>query len=278
MVLHGHTATTTETFRNCIVGIKECAFERSEYPLCITLEDHLNLENQAIVAGILREVLGDLLFVPGADGRAFGQGIAFQSPEELKGKIIIRHKKGKVMSPAEAAKQHSAMLDPANTPTLDHEAIIEHYQEDAELDHEHGKKDEKPPKMAPELVALTYVQKMHVDWENLPTGTSCSFGEPKIIKFSRHTNKAQDMISYTASNLARSYPGGTRVMSSNYCPQMAWDMGVQIAALNFQTNTKPMWLNLGKFRENGCSGFVLKVSLSTFFLPSPIERLADHFG
>lgn len=259
VVLHGHTATTTETFRNCIEGIKEVAFKMSEYPLCITLEDHLNASNQKKVARILREVLGDMLFIPGADGRAFGEGVGFRSPEDLKGKIIIRHKQGECLSPEEARKKHQKLTEAG----MELEDIHEHYQEDVELKQEHAKaaRTVKKKAIAPELVALTYVQKVHVKWDELPLGTSSSFGEKKVTHFSRHSKKARQMLEYAEGNLVRSYPGGTRVLSSNYCPQMAWDMGVQIAALNFQTNTRPMWLCLGKFRQNGNCGYVLRPPL-----------------
>lgn len=35
--------------------------------------------------------------------------------------------------------------------------------------------------------------------------------------------------------LSRTYPKGTRVDSSNYMPQLFWNAGCQLVALNFQT-------------------------------------------
>lgn len=35
--------------------------------------------------------------------------------------------------------------------------------------------------------------------------------------------------------MSRIYPKGTRMDSSNYMPQMFWNVGCQMVALNFQT-------------------------------------------
>ena len=36
---------------------------------------------------------------------------------------------------------------------------------------------------------------------------------------------------------ARIYPNGSRVASSNFNPQLFWNVGCQLLALNFQTNS-----------------------------------------
>jgi len=40
--------------------------------------------------------------------------------------------------------------------------------------------------------------------------------------------------------------------------QAAWASGAQMAALNFQANDRAMWLNRGKFVQNGGCGYVKK--------------------
>mmetsp|Transcript_6403 Transcript_6403/g.16314 ORF Transcript_6403/g.16314 Transcript_6403/m.16314 type:complete len:221 (-) Transcript_6403:203-865(-) len=66
------------------------------------------------------------------------------------------------------------------------------------------------------------------------------------------------MTVFTERHLLRCYPGGLRVMSDNYDPSPAWSVGAQMAALNFQANDKPTWLNRGKFAANGGCGFIRK--------------------
>ena len=56
----------------------------------------------------------------------------------------------------------------------------------------------------------------------------------------------------------RIYPHGTSVDSSNDNPLIAWEMGIQLVALNFQTDDSAMTINDGRFRENGCCGYVHK--------------------
>ncbi|KAL0359178.1 UNVERIFIED_CONTAM: Phosphoinositide phospholipase C 2 [Sesamum angustifolium] len=49
-VLHGRTLTAPVEFLKCLKSIKEHAFVASEYPVVITLEDHLTPELQALAA------------------------------------------------------------------------------------------------------------------------------------------------------------------------------------------------------------------------------------
>lgn len=67
-----------------------------------------------------------------------------------------------------------------------------------------------------------------------------------------------DFVNYNKRQLSRIYPKGTRVVSSNYMPQIFWNAGCQLVALNFQTLDLPMQLNLGFFEYNARSGYILK--------------------
>ncbi|XP_067142019.1 1-phosphatidylinositol 4,5-bisphosphate phosphodiesterase classes I and II-like isoform X3 [Centruroides vittatus] len=67
-----------------------------------------------------------------------------------------------------------------------------------------------------------------------------------------------EFVNYNKRQLSRIYPRGTRVDSSNYMPQVFWNAGCQLTALNFQTLDLGMQLNLGIFEYNGCSGYLLK--------------------
>lgn len=44
-----------------------------------------------------------------------------------------------------------------------------------------------------------------------------------------------DFVNYNKTQLARVYPRGTRVDSTNFMPQVFWNAGCQLVALNFQT-------------------------------------------
>ncbi|KAH7646079.1 1-phosphatidylinositol 4 [Dermatophagoides farinae] len=67
-----------------------------------------------------------------------------------------------------------------------------------------------------------------------------------------------DFVNYNKRQLSRIYPRGTRVNSSNFLPQVFWNSGCQMVALNFQTLDLGMQLNLGIFEYNGRNGYLLK--------------------
>lgn len=83
-----------------------------------------------------------------------------------------------------------------------------------------------------------------------------SFVETKGLE--QLTKSPLEFVQYNKRQLSRVYPKGTRVDSSNFQPQLFWNAGCQMAALNFQTLDVPMQLNLGLFEYNGRSGFLLK--------------------
>ncbi|XP_054656402.1 1-phosphatidylinositol 4,5-bisphosphate phosphodiesterase beta-3 isoform X1 [Dunckerocampus dactyliophorus] len=78
-----------------------------------------------------------------------------------------------------------------------------------------------------------------------------------------------EFVEYNKNQLSRIYPKGTRVDSSNYMPQLFWNVGCQMVALNFQTLDLPMQLNMGVFEYNGHSGYQLK--------PEFMRRTDKHF-
>ncbi|KAM7499373.1 hypothetical protein LguiA_023787 [Lonicera macranthoides] len=86
-VLHGRTLTTPVPLIKCLRSVKEHAFTASEYPVVITLEDHLTPDLQAKVADMVTHTFGDMLFCPGSECLK-----EFPSPESLKKRIIISTK------------------------------------------------------------------------------------------------------------------------------------------------------------------------------------------
>ncbi|XP_041841336.1 1-phosphatidylinositol 4,5-bisphosphate phosphodiesterase beta-3 isoform X1 [Melanotaenia boesemani] len=82
-------------------------------------------------------------------------------------------------------------------------------------------------------------------------------------------NNPVEFVEYNKNQLSRIYPKGTRVDSSNYMPQIFWNVGCQMVALNFQTLDLPMQLNMGFFEYNGHCGYLLK--------PEFMRRTDKHF-
>ncbi|XP_057656050.1 1-phosphatidylinositol 4,5-bisphosphate phosphodiesterase classes I and II [Diorhabda carinulata] len=65
-------------------------------------------------------------------------------------------------------------------------------------------------------------------------------------------------VNYNKHQLSRVYPAGTRFDSSNFMPQVFWNAGCQLVALNYQTLDLAMQLNLGIFEYNFRCGYLLK--------------------
>ena len=86
-----------------------------------------------------------------------------------------------------------------------------------------------------------------------------SFPETKAEKFMFSSlDNSQMFLWYHEVQLSRTYPKAQRVDSSNYNPLPMWNVGSQMAALNFQTGDKPMQLNNAKLMQNGGCGYVLR--------------------
>lgn len=69
---------------------------------------------------------------------------------------------------------------------------------------------------------------------------------------------SQKLIQHTSCQLLRTYPAATRIDSANPNPLLFWLHGIQLVALNYQTDDLPMQLNAALFEANGHCGYVLK--------------------
>ncbi|KAL2082130.1 hypothetical protein ACEWY4_021948 [Coilia grayii] len=83
-----------------------------------------------------------------------------------------------------------------------------------------------------------------------------SFVETKALE--NLTKSPMEFVEYNKLQLSRIYPKGTRYDSSNYMPQVFWNAGCQLVALNFQMLDVAMQLNQGMFEYNGKSGYRVK--------------------
>uniref|UniRef100_A0A8C8VJT2 Phosphoinositide phospholipase C n=1 Tax=Pelusios castaneus TaxID=367368 RepID=A0A8C8VJT2_9SAUR len=69
---------------------------------------------------------------------------------------------------------------------------------------------------------------------------------------------SQKLIEHTTCQLLRTYPAATRIDSSNPHPLIFWLHGIQLVAVNYQTDDLPLHLNAAMFEANGGCGYVLK--------------------
>ncbi|KAK4480704.1 hypothetical protein RD792_013786 [Penstemon davidsonii] len=142
-VLHGRTLTTPVELIKCLKSIKEHAFVASEYPVVITLEDHLTPDLQAKVAEMITQTFGDMLFSPGPE--CLGE---FPSPESLKKRVMIstkppkeylKAKDDKVKESGSKKDKNSAVEEPWGREV---KSFKKNYDKDDDLDEEGDEDDD----------------------------------------------------------------------------------------------------------------------------------------
>ncbi|XP_032387062.1 1-phosphatidylinositol 4,5-bisphosphate phosphodiesterase delta-1 isoform X2 [Etheostoma spectabile] len=246
-IYHGYTLTSKILFKDVIKAIKEYAFKTSDYPVILSLENNCSVKQQEVMAQHLTSILGSALVTsPLGDGMP----INFPSPEELKGKFLI---KGKRLNKLEAS------FAPDGEEDNDRDMTEE---EDDEDEHEGEKRKKKKLKLAKELSDMVvYCRSVPFSSfeeakENLSFYEMSSFSEGKAMKLAEES--ANSYIRHNVDKLSRVYPAGSRAGSSNYNPVPLWNAGCQIVALNFQTTCTDMDVHQGRFLVNGKSGYILK--------------------
>merc|ERR1719278_1664853 len=91
-VTHGRTGCGWVPLRDVLEeAIKPYAFRVSPYPVILSIENHLSMEQQDTMAVMMKEIFGSLLYTEEVD---VNKG-CLPSPEDLKYKILIKAKRSK---------------------------------------------------------------------------------------------------------------------------------------------------------------------------------------
>ncbi|XP_047399012.1 1-phosphatidylinositol 4,5-bisphosphate phosphodiesterase delta-4 [Sciurus carolinensis] len=261
MVYHGHTLTSRILFKDVVATVKQYAFQASEYPLILSLENHCTWEQQQTMVHHLTEILGEQLLNTTLDGLL---PIQLPSPEELKGKILVKGKKlGTLEDDLEDEEEESeSQLERQ----LGSELPLESPSEPQTQELSRLSKDKKSKKsrsiLCPALSALVvYLKSVSFhsfthSKENYHFYEISSFSETKAKSLIKEAGN--EFVQHNAWQLSRVYPSGLRTDSSNYNPQELWNVGCQMVAMNMQTAGLEMDICDGLFRQNGGCGYVLK--------------------
>ncbi|XP_029985828.1 1-phosphatidylinositol 4,5-bisphosphate phosphodiesterase gamma-2-like [Sphaeramia orbicularis] len=237
VIYHGRTITTRIQFEDVIEAINTHAFVASEFPLILSIEEHCPLEQQRDMAHTLRDVFGDKLLTEPLEEEAEH----LPSPNQLKGKIIIKHKKLSVdQGPTRTESRETEkpgdldLWDP-----VDQEEV------------------ERAQDVAMEMSELVvYCQPQKGDGRYCFDRYSCT--EVRSFMENKTPGNTKGFLRYNGTALSRIFPKSQRVDSSNYDPCPLWSMGCHMVALNFQTADKPMQLNSALFSQSGGTGYVLQ--------------------
>ncbi|KAM4729527.1 1-phosphatidylinositol 4,5-bisphosphate phosphodiesterase beta-1-like [Anableps anableps] len=280
VITHGFTMTSEISFKEVIEAIAECAFKTSPFPVILSFENHVDsLKQQAKMAEYCRSIFGEALLIDPLDKYPLEAGVPLPSPQELMGKILIKNKKSH--KPANTTDTKRLIDQPANqsnepvSPSNNTGEMDAESEEDDDDEDDDGKKGsaEREAVATEEMSTLVnYVQPTKFNsFEASKKAARCyhmsSFVETKALE---HLTKSPvEFVEYNKSQLSRIYPKGTRVDSSNFMPQLFWNAGCQLVALNYQTIDLSMQLNLFMFEYNSRSGYRLK--------PEFMRRHDKHF-
>eukprot|EP01059_Diplonema_ambulator_P025447 TRINITY_DN42495_c0_g1_i1.p1 TRINITY_DN42495_c0_g1~~TRINITY_DN42495_c0_g1_i1.p1 ORF type:complete len:883 (+),score=344.62 TRINITY_DN42495_c0_g1_i1:41-2650(+) len=279
IVYHGHTLTTKVKFEEVIKAIDKYAFKKSQYPVILSLEVHTSPDQQTKMGQIMKQVfrrkgpdgtLHSILQPPIAYTDHKRTAVDF-TPEGLKGKILV---KGKILCQEDGMDlfnehlrlvKEMTLMQPENKLCMDETRGADD-EDDAPAEVAAEIQKASKVKLSPELSSCVWMKSVHYrGYEGTKAKGNhwdvSSFTESAVEKFYA-TEKSRE--EYAASNklvFSRIYPSGTRVNSDNYHPQISWNMGCQIVALNFQiehNKSAELRYNLGKFVDNGKCGYLLK--------------------
>ncbi|NXA40346.1 PLCH1 phosphodiesterase, partial [Eudromia elegans] len=90
VVHHGYTLTSKIFFRDVAETINKYAFIKNEFPVILSIENHCSIQQQKKIAQYLKEILGDKLDLSSV---ITGDSKQLPSPQNLKGKILVKGKK-----------------------------------------------------------------------------------------------------------------------------------------------------------------------------------------
>ncbi|CAD5209116.1 unnamed protein product [Bursaphelenchus okinawaensis] len=89
VIYHGYTMTSKLNLRDVLLTIKHYAFQTSDYPVILSIEDNCSVPAQRLMAQEIKEILGDLLLTQPISK----DETRLPSPAALRHKIILKHKK-----------------------------------------------------------------------------------------------------------------------------------------------------------------------------------------
>ncbi|KAK9876650.1 hypothetical protein WA026_014026 [Henosepilachna vigintioctopunctata] len=296
VIVHGYTFVPEISAKEVLEAIAETAFKTSDYPVILSFENHCNQKQQAKIANYCREIFGDMLLEMPLDSHKLEPGVPLPPPSALKRKIIIKNKKKhhhhhhkkntpEALSPhqevpaadtevigngtiprhpplqaRQGSKESTGTEDEASSSEEENESVHEPTEPTGAKDE--GDKKQSETEAGAEISALVnYVQPVHFSsFENAKKKNRCyemsSFDERQATSLLKEY--PVQFVNYNKHQLSRVYPVGTRFDSANFMPQVFWNAGCQLVALNYQTLDLAMQLNVGIFEYNFRCGYLLK--------------------
>uniref|UniRef100_A0A8C1R155 Phosphoinositide phospholipase C n=1 Tax=Cyprinus carpio TaxID=7962 RepID=A0A8C1R155_CYPCA len=279
IITHGFTMTTEISFKEVIEAIAESAFKTSPYPLILSFENHVDsAKQQAKMAEYCRSMFGDALLIEPLEKYPLVPGQQLPSPQELMGKILIKNKKkhphrasnGGSIRRKDGTDEQSSPLNGVYTRNTPKPSLIHSNTKVTVIEMGTAYSEVNATEEMSTLV--NYIEPVKFKSFEVAAKRNKYFEMSSFVEtkgMDTLKNSPSEFVEYNKKQLSRIYPKGTRVDSSNYMPQLFWNVGCQMVALNFQTLDLPMQLNMGVFEYNGHCGYLLK--------PEFMRRTDKHF-
>lgn len=228
-------------------AIRDVAFEHTDLPLIISLEDHTTGDQHKEMVKIMREEWAGLLLesaLPGCDPETQQPRVA-----DLKRKILIKGKrKSQETGPSKLSK-----YGPSQRAVLGKTSARQYYGAAPEEKHIN---EEKMDCALNKLAIYTYSAgpfKSLNSKDSQKPAHIFSFSEEKLKVL--HRTKHKDVFQHNKNYLARTFPASLLSANPNF-PTLCWRKGVQMVSLNWQHWDTAMHLNDAMFDDT--NGWVLK--------------------
>lgn len=266
-VVHGKTLTTPVALTKCLEAIKEYAFVKSDFPVILTLEDHLTPKLQDNFAKMANQIFGEMLYCPTTDCIT-----EFPSPASLKNMVLISTKPPKEFPQTDCANNHvsngSESSEDETWGQEQQDSMAIQKNEDMKVNGEemedistsYYKSNQQGAREYRHLITIhggksegTMKDRLKVDGGKVKR---LSLSEKKLKSASE--SHGAELIRFTQKNILRIYPKGERVQSTNFRPHLGWMYGAQMVAFNMQGHGKSLRLMQGMFKANGGCGYVKK--------------------
>lgn len=276
IITHGFTMTTEILFKDVIEAIAESAFKTSPYPVILSFENHVDsAKQQAKMAEYCRTIFGDMLLTDVLEKYPLKSGQPIPSPSDLLGKILIKNKKNQAFASAEKKAQiidpteqgnsseHSDQAEEDAGKEGESDEVAENVDEEEmkQMQSDEGTAGQEAAAYEEMSSLVNYVQPIKFESFEVSAQKNQSYVISSFVETKAYdllTKSPVQFVEYNKRQMSRIYPKGTRMDSSNYMPQMFWNTGCQMVALNFQTMDLAMQQNMALFEFNGSSGYILK--------------------
>ncbi|XP_066471358.1 1-phosphatidylinositol 4,5-bisphosphate phosphodiesterase beta-2 [Tiliqua scincoides] len=284
-ITHGFTMTTEILFKDVIEAIAESAFKTSPYPVILSFENHVDSpKQQAKMAEYCRTIFGDMLLTEPLEKFPLKPGVPLPSPQDLMGKILIKNKKNQFApgenqdalkkeipkkedeitdQPASAEPEATARAGEMTEEIPEVEGDLENLDEEEmkKLQSDEGTAGLEVTAYEEMSSLVNYIQPIKFECFEISAQKNRSYVVSSFTELKAYellTKSPIQFVDYNKRQMSRIYPKGTRMDSSNYMPQMFWNVGCQMVALNFQTTDVPMQQNMALFEFNAQTGYLLK--------------------